>query len=288
MKSLAIKTSNKLLVRHLNNELSNSTFDNVYYTIKKFKNYTNCIVHYIGNDVSSFYDFVCNIVTNFILDKYEVKILKRLLGLYYFYFNDIEKASILNVCNEIIQNKDYNEYDYRYEQIYIALFDYFSNNKNIFIDGFIDFRLINYCKSLTDLLDISVKKHLIDKEYNEFVSLLRSYISLNESSCNIVHAIYSKNNIVLLDESLAKIDVFNTMRINKSLSDISFSDNDYVLNCLLSLLPKRIIMHCYDDSNDEFINTLKMIFEKRLEFCCDCNICNLFSVNINGKSHSIK
>ena len=287
MKSLAIKTSNQALIKHLYNELSVTTFNDVYYTIKNFKNYTNCIVHYIGNDVSSFYDFVCNIVTNFVMDKYEVKMLKRLLNLYYFYFNDIEKASILNVCDEIIENKDYNEYDYRYEQIYIAIFDYLSSNKNIFIDGFIDFRLIKYCKSLTDLLDIGVKKYLIDKEYNEFISLLRAYISLNESSCNIVHAIYSKNNIVLLDENLAKIDVLSTMRINNSLCDISFSDNDYVLNCLLSLLPKRIIVHAFDDSDDEFINTLKMIFEKRLEFCFDCNICGLFAVDRNLLNHNI-
>ena len=60
------------------------------------------------------------------------------------------------------------------------------------------------------------------------------------------------------------------------------SDNDYILNSLLSLLPKRIILHSYDNSNDEFMDTLKMIFEKRLEFCSDCNICNLFSATKNA------
>ena len=285
MKSLALKTSNKTLIQYLNDELSTSTFDNVYYTIKHYKNYTNCIVHYTRNDYSSFYDFICNIITNYVLENCETKILKRLLNLYYFYFNDIEKKDILNVCNEIIQNKDYNEYDYRYEQIYISLYDYISNNKNIFIDGFIDFRLINYSKSLTDLLDIGVKKYLIDKEYNEFVSLLKAYISLNESSCDIVHIIYNKNNVFLLDENLTKIDIFHNLKINMCMSDISFSDNDYILNTLLSLLPKRIVAHSYDNCNDEFINTLKMIFENRLEFCSDCNICNLFSVNLNEKSN---
>ena len=288
MKSLAIKTSNKNLILFLNNEFSNSTFDKIYYTTKEFKNYTNFIVHYSGNDISSFYDFICNILTNFVMNTYEIKILRRLLNLYYFYFDDIEKACILNVCKDIIQNKDYNEYDYRYEQIYIALYDYILNKKNIFIDGFIDFRLINYSKSLTDLLDISVKKYLIDKEYNEFISLLKAYINLNENNCDIIHLIYNKKTIALLDENLNKIDVSKGMSIYSSLSDISFSDNDYILNTLISLIPKRIIVHSFDNSNDEFVNTLKMIFEKRLEFCYDCNICNLFSVNRSEVSHVIK
>ena len=84
---------------------------------------------------------------------------------------------------------------------------------------------------------------------------------------------------------MATIDASKCLKINasmntnlrKSLSDISFSQNDLVWNTLLSLLPKKIVVHCYDNSNDEFVNTLKMIFEKRIEFCYDCNICNIFS-----------
>ena len=282
MKSLAIKTSNENFAQYFKNEILSTPFNNVYYTTKYFKKHVNFIIHYLGNDVSSFYDFVCNMLTNFVIEKYEIKILKRLFNLYYFYFDDIEKNRILNVCSEIIQNKDYNEYDYRYEQIYIALYDYISNNKNIYIDGFINFRLISYYQSLTDLLDMGVKKYLIDKEYREFISILKVYISLNDCCSNIVHAIYNKNNIILLDENLTKIDVTKHVKINDSLSDISFSQNDYILNTLLSLIPKRIIVHSYDNSNNEFINTLKMIFEKRLEFCDDCNICNLFSTTKNS------
>lgn len=285
MKSLAIKTSNAHLINYLTNELSNSSFEGAYYSIRNFKNNTNVIIHYLGKDVSYFYDFICNMLSNFVIDNYEIKILKRLLNLYYFYFNDMEKSDIIKCCNEIIRNKDYTDYDYRYEQIYIAMFDYISNNKNIYIDGFIDFRLISYYKSLTDLLDIGVKKYLIDKEYNEFISLLKAYIVLTESSCDIVHAIYNNSKISLLDENLKLIDVSNYLKLKTgfsnslgcNLSDISFSNNDLVLNTLLSLAPKKIIVHCYTASDDEFINTLKMVFEKRLEFCSDCNICNIFS-----------
>ncbi len=64
----------------------------------------------------------------------------------------------------------------------------------------------------------------------------------------------------------------------KFLSDISFSKNDYTLNTLLTLLPKKIYIHLIDDYIDEFINTLKLIFEKRISYCHDCDICNIYKI----------
>lgn len=74
----------------------------------------------------------------------------------------------------------------------------------------------------------------------------------------------------------------NIIPINKSsfsmlyLSDISFSSNDYALNCLLTLLPRKLLVHVIDEE-DEFINTLKLIFGERFSICRNCKICNMYS-----------
>ncbi len=60
------------------------------------------------------------------------------------------------------------------------------------------------------------------------------------------------------------------------LSDISFSSSDILLNALLNLIPKKIYIHLIDKSEDEFINTLKLIFENKVELCTDCNICRIY------------
>ena len=63
----------------------------------------------------------------------------------------------------------------------------------------------------------------------------------------------------------------------KYLSDVSFSNNDFVLNTLLNLLPKKIYIHLASPlSNLDFINTIQLIFENRVDLCHDCNICNLY------------
>lgn len=62
----------------------------------------------------------------------------------------------------------------------------------------------------------------------------------------------------------------------KYLSDITFSSNDYILNSLLTLLPKKIYIHLTDNYIDEFINTLELVFENRIHLCTDCNICKTY------------
>ena len=69
----------------------------------------------------------------------------------------------------------------------------------------------------------------------------------------------------------------------KYLSDITFSSNDYTLNVLLSLLPKKIYIHLIDDKIDEFITTLILIFENRIDLCTECPICKIYK---NKYSHN--
>ena len=62
----------------------------------------------------------------------------------------------------------------------------------------------------------------------------------------------------------------------KYLSDITFSHNDYLLNTLLHLVPKKLYVHLVEHTIDEFLNTLILIFENRVELCTDCHICELY------------
>ena len=79
-------------------------------------------------------------------------------------------------------------------------------------------------------------------------------------------------NIIALDDN-----IFDA----KYLSDISFSSNDYALNALLTLLPKKIEIHLIG-YEDEFINTLKLIFGLRISICTDCNICRTYRILNNA------
>ena len=141
---------------------------------------------------------------------------------------------------------------------------------------------------LEDIVDQAVNSYVIEKEYLEFVSLLKMYINSQSSNCNIVHLIYNNETSVLLDEDKNVVNVSDDLFKAKYLSDISFSSNDFALNGLLTLLPKKIYIHLIDNCVDEFIHTLGLIFENRVEVCTDCSICKIYKNNKVNKKTYIK
>ena len=81
----------------------------------------------------------------------------------------------------------------------------------------------------------------------------------------------------ILDENKNIVPLCKEIYNAKFLSDIIFSENDYALNTLLTLLPQRIEIHLLD-SEDEFIKTVKLIFEDRVYICRECNICRTYKM----------
>lgn len=161
--------------------------------------------------------------------------------------------------------------------LFDTFYEYITKHHSIIISGFIHFRLKDYRRLLEDLIDFSVNEFIIEREYLEFVSLLRLYVNSQVPSPIAVHLVSFGNNLILLDEHLEIIDVDKNALKAKYLSDVSFSNNDYVLNTLLNLLPQKIHLHLVSSSaNLEFINTLQLIFVNQIEICTDCNICNLY------------
>ena len=130
-------------------------------------------------------------------------------------------------------------------------------------------------------IDLSVNKFLIEREYLEFIDLLRLYINSKDSKEPIIHLIYSKNNTILVDNKKNLISVPDNIFNAKYLSDITFCENDYLLNSLLTLLPQKLFIHIIDKPVDDFINTLQMIFLNRVIICKDCPICMAYTIDKN-------
>lgn len=283
MSSLCIKTNNEEILTYLQNEFSEFNMLNVFYSRHEFKSYKNIIIHYTGIDKELFYTKLATILSYLVIEHFEKNIIKHILHCNYFYFDHSEYNSILNLCSENLC--DGNEFSFPNRQMLIfnAFYEYITNHHSILLSGFINFRLTNYRHLLENLVDFSVNEFIIEREYLEFISILRLYINSQTSLSKVVHLISLEQDTFLLDENMKTIHIDTNSLNAKYLSDVSFSSNDYILNTLLNLLPKKIYLHLVSPlSNLDFINTLQLIFEKRIELCNDCNICNLYKrVNQN-------
>ena len=278
LKSFCIKTNNKKITNYLLNEFQNKEIENIYISKLNFKFYTNFIVHYKGERLDLFYEEFSNILSSAIIEFYEKEIVKHIINSNYFYFTDIEQRKIFDIVNSYLYNNELDESIIRKDSIIISCIEYFSNNKSAILDGFVNFRLNSYVKILDYIVDMAVNKFVIDREYNEFIDLLKCYINSKECGTSTVHLIYKNKDSILLDDYKNIINLEDSILNSKYLSDISFSSNDYTLNTLLTLIPEKIYIHLIDETEDEFINTLKLIFDFRVHICNDCNICKVYSL----------
>lgn len=289
MKSICIKTNNENLLNYLLNELNYIEIKPVLISTNKFKNYKNIIIHYSGNDNQKFIHEVSCILSCLVIDELEEKFIKQSLIKNYFYFDSDERKHIIEICFEIFTD-DFNLYfDKKYNCLINDFEFYLTNNKSIVLDGFLNFRIKDYLKILENVVDEAVNNFVIEKEYLEFISLLKMYINSQNSNCDIVHLVYTNETSILLDKDKNIINVSDDIFKAKYLSDISFSSNDYALNTLLTLIPKKIYIHLINNCIDEFIHTLSLIFENRVEICTDCSICKIYKNNpLNLKKTFIK
>ena len=276
LKSFCIKTNNRKILNYLLINLEIINLKDLYISNLKFKLYNNIIVHYKGKNFVTFYSEFSKVISSCIIKFYEKDIIKRIINCNYFYFTSKEQRKIFEIVNSYLTTDEIDECNLRKSSIDISCIEYFSNNKSCILDGFVNFRINDYIKILDYLVDIAVDKFVIDREYLEFIDLLKCYINSKKSNTALVHLIYQNQESTLLDEFKKNINIDNTALDNKYVSDISFSSNDYTLNALLTLLPKKIYIHLIDDCEDEFINTLKLIFNDRIYICNNCDICKIY------------
>ena len=278
MKSYCIKTDNEIIIEYLLNKFLNIDFPDIYYCHKSFKIYENVIIHYKDSNIEKFENIVANLILDTILEFYQEKIMKRIINVNYFYFDDFERNIIFENCTEFFKQDEFEIKETLFKEIKL----YIKENKNIVLEGVVNFRINEYIKLIDNIVDMAVNKYIIEKEYKEFIDLLKIYVNTSEPKIEIIHLIYVNGESILLDKNKNIIQVDCNINNAKYLSDITFSSNDIALNTLLSMLPNKIEVHIINEE-DEFINTLKLIFENRIKICTECNICKTYRMINNIK-----
>ena len=282
MKTVCIKTNNESIINYLLESLESLGLKDVYFSCKNFKVFKNFFIHYKGQNLDLFLCDISDILASLVLDFYEDIIVKNLISNEYFYFNSLEKKDIfLKFIN--IRNNDMDFFSIKEKVLFNIFYNFLNSSNKLYLKGFVTFRLQNYVKELQTQIDSAVNQYLIEKEYKEFVSLLKLYINTEPCQIDYVHLIYKDNSPILLDQNKNIIKVDSNILNAKYLSDISFSNSDIALNTLLNIVPKKIYIHLIDKEADEFITTLKLIFENRVIICTDCNICRIYKATKKSK-----
>lgn len=208
------------------------------------------------------------LLCEYITENYCKKTANYLIDRNYPYFTQKEKEDILN---RLFHKNEK-------EKIKNLISDYLINNDRFYPDGFATFRLNEFYQCMDDSISVMVDEMLLNKEYMEFVKILRQFVSLNDSGVFKVN-IYKpyQGNYILLDENNKKISSDFINEVSFEIAEEELSVQDMLLSDLISLSPKMIIVHNRENfDNPKLLKTLEMVFEGSMMYCERCNMCEKF------------
>jgi putative sporulation protein YtxC len=156
-------------------------------------------------------------------------------------------------------------------------------NKEININGFITFRMKELKEDLESIIDKVVEKYMVEKEYNEFIKLLKYFVEVQESKIGHINLIIDTDGEYLVQNKEGKNI---TEELFSDLSDLHYKEStnkeDMLISALITNSPETITIHCVENcKNNELVDTIKKVFTDRVDFCNECKTCKKIKSSIN-------
>ncbi|KXG74607.1 putative sporulation protein YtxC [Thermotalea metallivorans] len=250
------------------------SYDLIESTLKNYtkKDFQNIFKHYLANAFS-----------DIIIHHEEIKLANKILQEQYYYFSPKERENILGHLENVLKNEEYKYHGgisyliSRKAKILQQVMDYLKENDFIHLEGFIRFRLKNYVSELEESVDKAVEDFLMEKEYNEFIRLLRYFVDIQEAKMDIIHVlIHEDGKYHLFDKLKRSINNEYVEDLAAEMLDSDIGYDDLLISSLITIAPKKVIIHFTGKiHNKEIINTIKNVFSDRVNVCSGCDFCTL-------------
>ena len=217
---------------------------------------------------------VSRVITNLIIENLENKLINKII--YEDYEQELsfkEKELIKQDSKKYIEANNNTSNLIQKSELKSEVKKHLQEYRVLNIEGFIRFRLKDYIKKLKLIIEKSVDNYNIDREYNEFINLLRHFVDLQEPKIKTVNIVKMKeNSYKLLDSNKNNIESEYLQECVKDMleQDEEFEFEDLIVSALVNISPNEIVLHFRDEMIEE---TLEEIFEGKLSFCDGCDLC---------------
>lgn len=226
---------------------------------------------------------LANVISELILSYWESRLIKDFIKEDFYFFTPEEKEKIFIRSLEIIQTghpakcESILYQQNRKTKIINRLSEYLASHSQLNIEGFIKFRLKDYINELKEAVNYSVDEFMMEKEYKEFIRLLRYFVEIQEPRLEKVHLLVkTEGKYRLFDNDKQEIsneyldDFFN------DLIDTDINYEDLLISALITIAPKEVIIHHTGQGKNkqsDTIVTIEQVFNDRLTNCFGCDWC---------------
>lgn len=220
---------------------------------------------------------VSDVISDVIVNQVDKRLIKRIIDKYYYYFDSDEKRKIENIAKGILDN-DVNKETFKLvkkERIFEEIEDFLKDNETIDIEGFVNFRLRDFIGELSEVVDRAIDEYMMQKEYDEFIGLLKYFVELQDSKIDVLNILIDKSGKFLFYDKEKKPIT------GKFLSDITIeftggelTDDDMLISTLIAMAPSKIYIHSLENiKSKDVLDTVEKIFSNKVFICNGCSLC---------------
>ncbi|HYF83088.1 MAG TPA: putative sporulation protein YtxC [Clostridia bacterium] len=220
-------------------------------------------------------------LTEVIISHYELKLLRKLAKANFFYLSERERASVIGNALKLLKEEKMMQPGGFYKatrrsRIMRSILEYLDVENEINIEGFVNFRLNAYINELNETIERALEIFVAEREYNEFIKLLRYFVEIQECKIDTIHLCQSKDGrYIMYDESRNRVSSEYFDELRSEMLDESINYDDLLISTLITISPNKIIIHDMESfKNKELLQTIMNVFAERITVCNKCDLCS--------------
>lgn len=232
--------------------------------------------------------YISNILFKIVIQKYKDRELFDYLIENYFFLKQEEilevEEEIMKVlyCEDTLKNDGLVFCMNKMNKITEKIKECIEENDEININGFITFRMKELREDIESIIDKVVESYMVEKEYKEFVKLLKYFVDIQESKIQEVNIYIQENGSYIIKDGEGK-DIFVEFmkELTECKADTDANVEDIIISGLITNAPQNVVIHHREYcKNKEFIETIINVFENRVVFCTACVYCTKVNIKV--------
>lgn len=215
-------------------------------------------------------------VAEYIVEHEETRLLTRMIARQFEHQEEI--GEVLHYCQVMLSGATDDSIDpplqsTRKSEIARKVYVYLAEHQRMDVQGFLQFRLPAYRSDLKETVDYAMDEYVSNRQYQEFISLLKYFVYFQEAKIPEVHLIHcGGNKYMMLDHRLRPIELSRSEEMVIETIDKELNYEDMIVSTLISASPNHVTIHTREPDTLS-IRTIRQIFEGRTTLCMDCSCC---------------
>ncbi|MDO4534985.1 MAG: putative sporulation protein YtxC [Clostridium perfringens] len=224
---------------------------------------------------NNIYLYISNLIYKIIMESFRDREMLEYLTENYFFLNHEEIIDVDNEISKVIFGRNIIKDETsvyclnRINLIIENIKSFLVETGYININGFIRFRMKAMINTIEEIVDKVVERYMVEKEYNEFVKLLKYFVEIQECKIEEIDLKVLNNGLYEIKNGSGE-DVFKDFlrEVKDNTEDSVVNVEDIIISGLITNAPKKIrIFNEVKCNNKEFLNTIKSVFGERVEVC---------------------